>query len=200
MMRNLLIPIAVFCNSLFSFSQEVAGTEFGIDGTFWASSGAFNSGTVGVGLKYGVKLSEEIILGPSVRYQIAWANNNFTGTSGRYSIYGGGAFIHGRFAEVLFGGIEFEVLKSPYTNNGYLTNQQGNWVSTCLVGGGFSKEFNESWRLNAGIFYDILDRPNPADPTNPNPNSPLQPYVMKNNNTGVVIPVLYRIAIFFPLS
>lgn len=194
-MRILFISLLI---SFSSFSQQVEGTELGIDGTFSASFGQIRSGTFGLGIKYGFKFGENVILGPSVRYQRYWTNNTLTGTAGGFNVYGGGGFIHGRFSNLLFIGAELEFLRSPFTNNGLLTTNS-KWVGTCLLGGGFSREFNESFRLNAGIFYDILDVPNPTNPNNPNPNSPLQPYLTRKPN-GQVIPILYRIGFFFPLS
>lgn len=61
-------------------------------------------------------------------------------------------------------------------------------------------EFNEKFRLNAGVFYDVLDIPNASNIENNNPNSPLQPYIARNKVTGAVIPILYRINFFIPLD
>lgn len=198
-MNKLLILLVSFSITTASFSQGQDGTEFGIDGTFSYSSGGIKSGTVGVGLKYGFVFNKNLILGPSIRYQRRWTNNTTTGQEASYNIYGGGVFLHYRFIDYMFGGVELEFLHSPYTTYGAVSTTSSNWVGTCLVGGGFSHLFNDSWRLNAGIYYDILDKPNPTNPNNNNPNSPLQPYVLHNTN-GTVIPVLYRIAFFFPLT
>ena len=197
-MRKITLSIIAITISLFSFGQGVDGTELGIDASFYATTGQVSSGTFGIGAKYGLKFGENIILGPSFRYQRAWTNNKIQGTKGGFNIFGGGAFIHGRFNNVLFAGIEAEILRSPYTNNGFLTTNP-KWVGTCLIGAGFSREFENELRLNAGVYYDILDIPNPSNPDNPNPNSPLQPYLSKNSQ-GTVIPILYRIALFIPLT
>jgi len=197
-MKSFLVLISVLVFSINSFSQDIEGTELGIDGTFYATSGVYQSGTIGLGLKYGFVFGENLILGPSFRYQRSWTNNTLTGTSGGFNVYGGGVFIHGRFNNVLFIGMEGELLKSPYTTNGFLSTNP-KWVGTCLLGGGFSREFDAGFRLNAGVYYDILDVPNPANPSNVNPNSPLQPYVAKKEN-GTIIPILYRISLFIPLS
>lgn len=196
-MKNLLLIVLLI--KLNYSNAQTEGSEIGIDGTFSAQSGLVSSGTFGLGIKYGVKFKEYFIAGPSFRFQRYWTNNSTTGTKGGSSIYGGGGFIHARFYEYFFAGAEIELLRSPFSSGGYITTTNPKWVPVCLLGGGFSYNFNDSWRLNGGIYYDILDKPNPTDPNNPNPNSPLQPYVARNSN-GTVIPILYRIAFFFPLN
>lgn len=200
-MKRILLLLFV---SILSFEgkTQVEGTELGIDLTFSYSSSLYNTGTVGLGAKYGFLLSEEVIVGPSLRYHRTWTNNPFNTTANTtgFNIFGGGGFIHYRFANYLFLGSEIEVLKSPYTNNGFLSNTSSKWVPTFLLGGGFSGMIGDSFRLNAGVMYDVLDIPNTTDPSNPNPNSPLQPYVARNKKTGAVIPIIYRIAFFIPLS
>lgn len=198
-MKNFLLFICMTVITSFSDAQ-IEGSELGIDLTFSYSSGLYNNGTVGIGGKYGLLFNEEsIILGPSVRYHRTWTNNPFntTNASTGFNIFGGGGFIHYRFAKYLFVGTEFEVLRSPYTNNGTLSLSKPKWVPTLLLGGGFSGMIGDNFRVNAGVMYDILDIPNP--PTK-YPDSPLQPYVARNKTTGVVIPIIYRIAFFIPLS
>ena len=189
---GIVFTLTTFSNS---FSQEIDGTEIGFDVAFSASN---FGGTAGLGLKYGWKYGDYLIFGPSLRYQRSWNKNVTTGTQGGFNVYGGGAFVHARFYNVFFVGSELEILKSPYTSNGYLSTSK-NWVGTWLFGGGFSMEFEEKFRLNAGIMYDVLDIPNYTDPTNINPNSPLQPYVARNKQTGAAIPIIYRISFFIPL-
>ena len=135
------------------------GSEIGVDVAFTASS---NGGNVGLGLKYGAKFGKYIIAGPSVRYDLTWVKNQVgtgNGQNGKYSVYGGGAYIHGRFFNALFVGAEFEYLRSPYDINGFLTNLPS-WSPTLFLGGGFSMEFNEVVRLNAGIMYDVINAKN----------------------------------------
>lgn len=201
-MKRLLVTILILSNSVFSNAQ-VEGSEIGIDLMFSYSSGQYNTGTIGLGGKYGFLFNDgSIILGPSVRYHRTWTNNPFNTTNSTtgFNIYGGGGFIHYRFANFLFVGSEIEVLRSPYTNNGFLSLNNPKWVPTLLLGGGFSGMIGDSFRLNAGVMYDVLDIPSPTDPNNPNPNSPLQPYVARNKTTGVVIPIIYRIAFFIPIT
>ena len=86
------------------YTGTFQGSELGIDIGFSAST---NGGNAGLGLKYGAKLGEYVILGPSVRYDLTWIKNQVGGLNGNYSVYGGGAFIHGRFFNALFVGAEF---------------------------------------------------------------------------------------------
>lgn len=201
-MKHLIFSMILSISAFSAFSQGVQGTELGIDLTFSYTSSQYSQGTVGFGGKYGFLFGDGFIAGPSVRYQRTWTNNPYNTTSATtgFNIYGGGGFIHYRFANYMFVGSEIEILKSPYTSYGYLSNTSSKWVPTCLLGGGFSGMIGENFRLNAGVMYDILDIPNPSDPNNINPNSPLQPYVARNKKTGVVIPIIYRIAFFIPLS
>lgn len=198
-MRNFILTISTLFLVYNTQSQELEGTEFGVDVTFYASSSQVSGGNFGLGLKYGFEFGDYFIVGPSVRYQRVWTNNTLTGTKGGANVYGGGVFAHARLYNYLFLGTEIEFLRSPYNTSGQLTSTAKSWVGTCLIGGGFSREFNEKIRLNAGIYYDILDIPNPSNPNNVNPNSPLRPYLVKNAN-GTIVPILYRISFFFPLT
>lgn len=182
-MKSLLLIIGITLSSL-SFAQT-EGTDLGIDGYFGASN---LGGSFGVGLKYGWKFKENFIAGPSVRYNYAWSKNPTSGLSGNYSVYGGGAFIHARMQNILFAGVEYEALRTPTAY--FYTANQIKWISTLFVGGGFSREFNESWRLNLGIMYDVIN--NPASPF-------FNSYIIRREN-GTRVPVIYRLAFFFPIS
>lgn len=189
------ILLISFCSLLAmnGMSQENEGSEIGID---LIASASNLGGTVGGGLKYGVKFGQYFIAGPSVRYQRTWNKNNYTGTQGGFNVYGGGGFLHARFYNALFLGTEFEVLSSPYTSNGFYDPTGNSWVPTLFVGGGFSMEFNEAVRLNVGIMYDVINKA----------NSPFRNtyFVQKKDAaTGAVagyLPIIYRIAFFFPLN
>ena len=168
------------------------GSEIGADIAFSAGS---NGGKVGLGLKYGAKFGKYIIAGPSVRYDLTWIKTQIgteNGQNGKYNIYGGGAYIHGRFYNALFVGAEFEYLRSPFTETGALSTTP-TWVPTLFLGGGFSMEFKEKIRLNAGIMYDVI-------------NSKKSPFrnsykrISAADGTPRFIPIIYRIAIFIPLG
>ena len=187
-MKHLLTGIMCVLVMNTSFSQEIEGTEFGVDGYLGISN---LGGSFSVGAKYGLKFQENFIAGPSVRVQRNWSKNDFTGVSGSYTIYGVGAFGHARFGNVLFAGAEFELMRSPFatsTGTGYSTGPV--WTPVLFLGGGYSQEFNESFRINAGVMYDVLDRP----------NSPFrQGYFMRKQN-GALNPLIYRISFIFVLS
>ncbi len=177
-----------------SFSQNfsMSGSEIGFDLAFSAST---NGGNAGIGLKYGLNLGENLIVGPSVRYERTWVKNNVTGFNGGYNVFGGGAFVHARFYDALFLAVEYEILKSPFTTNGFLTGINSSWANTLFIGGGFSKEFNESFRINASLLYDVID----AD------NSPFKrSYSISqkdaNGNIVKILPIIFRLAFFIPIS
>lgn len=163
-------------------AAPVSTMEVGLDGYFSATN---FGGSFGLGVKFGYKLNENVILGPSIRFQRSW--QNYYSDKFGYTIYGGGAWIHGRFANYLFAGAELEFLNTP-NDFIFITNQK-TWVPTFFVGGGFSREFNKAVRINAGIFYDVIN----------NASSPFRfSYVMRKQN-GTLIPLIYRIGFFFPL-
>jgi len=162
--------------------------EIGVDLNFSASN---FGGTGGIGLKLGFVKEERFIFGPSIRYQHSWSkgigvNGSTTGVNTSFSVYGAGGFIHARLANYFFVGAEAEVLSTPF-QNGYIAPNRV-WAPVLLIGGGFSRAFSSNFRLNAGIMYDVIN----------NANSPFrQGYFMKRSN-GTYIPVMYRIAFFFP--
>ena len=166
------------------------GSEIGVDLAFSAST---FGGNFGLGLKYGLKFGEYIIAGPSVRYERVWFKNALVGVDGNANVFGGGAFVHARFFNTLFLGAEYEHLKSPYNPNGFLNNQSS-WAPTLFVGGGFSMSFNERIRLNAGIMYDLINAEN-----SPFRNSYSFTVKDQNGNIQRYLPIIYRIAFFFPL-
>lgn len=202
-MKQFLLFCLLILGSNFGFSQEdtelylkeeeettekefTPYNEIGADVHFSAST---VGGTGGIGLKFGVVRNKYLSFGPSARYNYSFYKN--FGLTGSYSVYGGGAFIHGRFFNYLFAGLEFELLSNPFSNTNGIIAPKRVWVPTALLGFGFSHVFGEeqNFRLNAGIMYDVIN----------NPNSPFRPgYFMKKEN-GTLIPLIYRIAFFFKL-
>jgi hypothetical protein len=186
-MRRIFFYISLF-SSLTASSQSIEGVELGFDGFVGFSN---IGGSVGIGPKVGFVLNENLIVGPTFRLQRSWSSN--VGTPFGYSIYGGGVFAHARYGNVLFGGAEIEMLKSPI--NYTIINPSKSWVPSLFICGGFSKEFNSIVRINAGIYYDVINHV----------NSPFrQAYFMKvTNEFGQVvkiIPLIYRISFYFPLG
>lgn len=187
-MKRTILCLLVSVTSWLNAQKNIEGIEIGFDGFFSAST---VGGSYGIGPKLGFRMNENLILGPSFRFQRSWSNN-VNGNFG-YNIYGGGGFLHGRYGNVLFGGFEFEMLKSPI--NYTVINPTRNWVPTLFICGGFSKEFNEIARLNVGLYYDVINHV----------NSPFrQAYFMKvTNQAGQVVkyvPLIYRISFYFPIS
>ena len=175
---------------LYANSQALHSLEVGLDGFFGTST---LGGSFGFGPKIGLVLNENLVIGPSFRYQRTWSQP--AGFTQRFNAnnYGGGIFLHGRFNNILYGGFEAEVFK----NNGFIDTSATfkKIVPTLFICAGFSKEFNEKLRLNVGIYYDVIN----------SLNSPFRSgYVMsiKNAQTGTIqkfIPMIYRISIFVPI-
>ncbi|ASS49043.1 MAG: hypothetical protein A3D31_05070 [Candidatus Fluviicola riflensis] len=203
-MKTLFYTLFVVLLSFPAFSQDeeeeyveeeeteeeipASSRELGADLNFSASN---FGGTGGLGLKLGFIIKEQFIGGPSIRFQQSWSNglglNGAQGVKSSFAVYGAGGFIHARLLNYFFVGAEVELLSTPF-QNGYLMAQRI-WVPTALVGGGFSRAFSPNFRLNAGIMYDVINHV----------NSPFrQGYFMKRAN-GTYIPVMYRIAFFFPI-
>lgn len=169
-----------------SFAQQIEGTEFGIDGFVGAST---NGGSFSVGAKYGMKFKENFIAGPSLRLQRNWSNNVVSGIKNAYNVFGVGGFVHGRFANVLFAGAEFELMRTPFGTQFTVANGPS-WSPSLFLGGGYSQEFNESFRINAGIMYDVINHK----------NSPFRQGYFMRNAQGAFLPLIYRITFFFVLS
>lgn len=167
--------------------------EIAVDGYFSIGN---QGGNFSAGLKLGALKKEEdskLVIGPSVRWMRVWSKNfgnAFQPVS--YNIVGVGAFMHYRVIDGLFVGAEFETLKSPlnYVN---LTPQRS-WIPTLFLGGGYSKAFDDRFRINIGIFYDVINHL----------NSPYRPSYLTRKTTangqpGALIPILYRLQLVIPL-
>jgi hypothetical protein len=173
------------------FAQEEEGNltqypqEIGVDGYFSVGN---LGGTFTLGLKYGFKFGEEdmFIAGPALRIQRSWSNQN--GVKYNYNILGLGGFFHARFYNVLFAGMELEVMNAPTIYNINFPNKK--LTPTCFVGGGYSQQFDTGFRFNLGVFYDDIN----------NPFSPFRPYYIARQENGVLIPIMYRMALFFPIG
>lgn len=188
-----VVFLLTFVPSIFSQVEEgkPVRPEIGVEGFLGAST---LGGSYSLGLKYGFKVNENFIFGPSLRLLKNWTSNT-NSQNYSYSIYGLGGFAHVRYGNMVFGGVELELFRTPVNLSGYYTGTK-NTASTLFIGGGFSREFKEIVRVNAGVFYDAFNHLN-----SPFRNS----YMMKKASptTGQIagyIPVIYRITFFFPIG
>jgi hypothetical protein len=192
-MKKFVFCFFVLLSSL-SYGQNITGTELGFDGFF----GASNLGSsFGIGPKFGMLFGENLVVGPSFRLQ--QTNTNFLGVNTTLKIYGGGIFAHGRFVGTvkthLYGGAEFEMLRSPYN---FITFQQlttNRWAPTLFVTAGAKIDIAKSVALTAGIYYDVIN-------ANNSPFRSAYAIKIKNEQGQVVqiLPIIYRLSIIFTLS
>ncbi|MDG0973559.1 MAG: hypothetical protein P8O07_05315 [Crocinitomicaceae bacterium] len=172
--------------------------EIGVEIT--AASGSNLGGSVGGSLKFAIVEEETLAYGPSLRYQYLWSNNTFTGLNANASLFGGGGFLHYRFLEWFFVGSEIEVLSNPFP----VINPDKRWSLTAFFGGGVHHNFD--WvKLNVGLLYDIADAL--RDPLINNPSPLRTSYFIQRKNpqpgsgpNGAYLPIIYRIAFFFPIG
>lgn len=177
-------------------SAQTYHSEIGVE--IQAANFSNLGGTIGGALKWAFVEEEALAIGPSFRFQYLYSKNTYLGTSGSAFVFGGGGFLHYRFLDWFFLGTELEVLKNPY--NFKFPDKE--WRLTALVGGGISKDLGFV-RLNVGILYDLVDGLN--DPLSSDPSPLSGDYFLRisnptNPNAGKYIPMIYRIAFFFPLS
>lgn len=187
--------LVFFFTSLFGFSQSYH-SEIGVE--IQAANFSNKGGTIGGAIKWAFVEEEALAFGPSFRYQYLYSQNTYIGTSNSSFVLGGGGFLHYRFLEWFFLGTEVEILKNPYR----YVQPEKNWKLTAFVGGGISKDFGPV-RLNVGILYDVVDAVTDPLTTNPSPLSGdyfLQVKNPSNPSVGKYIPLIYRIAFFFPLN
>ncbi len=180
-MKKLLALVLIFFAS-FGAKAQLEGMELGLDGSFWASSWGGNGN---IGLKYGFQLNEVFVIGPSFRYQRWWNSHPQFATKSSANIFGAGAYVHARFMNWLFLGLEFEYLQSP--TQYYVEGKKRGWVPVLFAAGGLSRSFKDKWRVNLGMNYDFI-------------NSPYTPFAesyMITRKNGSRIPLMYRVALFY---
>ena len=193
-MKNFFQLIFVLCLFSTHAQTEFDGSEIGIE--IFAARAGTNGGTMGAGLKYAAILNENFAVGPSFRFHRTWSffdQNLVAGSPSSASIYGGGFFAHARYKDALFGGIEFELIKTPF-NFSQTVEEFKPWIATLFIGGGFSKLYNKV-RINLGIFYDVVNAE----------NSPFRPnYAIRikdsEGGTQRILPIIYRVNFFFPIG
>lgn len=184
----------LFIISLFGFSQMHAqlayqGAEMGLEPYIGFSN---LGGSAGGELKYAARLSENLLVGPSFRLQRNWSNN--LGVQSNMTTWGGGVFAHYRYQEIIFGGLEFQYLNSPFSFVNPLEVVKP-WSPNLMVGGGFYLKLSDKIRLNAALFYDVINAPNSPFRSSYN-------FKIKNEYGQVVriLPIIYRITFFIPID
>ncbi len=188
-MKNSLL-ILMLLVTLQSFSQvSYDGQEIGVEGY---AGGSNLGGAFGFELKHASILNKYIVVGPSFRYQRVWSNNYNVKTN--INVWGGGVFAHYRIQNKLFVGTEFQMLRSPYNFVSYASNTK-KWAASLMLGGGFYLKLGEKVRLNAALFYDVINAENSPFRTS---------YFFKvKNQAGQIVrtlPIIYRVTFFIPIG
>jgi hypothetical protein len=193
-MKKFLFVFLFFIVYDITSQTVITSQELGVEGYFGASN---QSGSFGIGPKFGFVLNENIAIGPSFRIQRNWSN--LLGNSFSQTVYGGGAFAHIRYKSngksTVFGAVEFEYLKSPFVDINFQNVTAKKWAPTLFIGGGFLVRVNSVIGINAGILYDVIN----AD------NSPFRSsyFFKQKNQAGVVTkiyPLIYRLTFLFKLK
>ena len=188
-MKKIILLFAFIIASHANAQLSYMGSELGLEPYIGFSN---LGGAVGGELKFAARLSDNLLVGPSFRVQRTWSNN--LGVQSHMTTWGGGVFAHYRYQELVFGGIEFQYLKSPYSfvNPNTLVRP---WSPTLMVGGGFYLKLTDKLRLNAALFYDVINAQN-------SPFRSSYSFKIKNEFGQVVriLPIIYRITFFIPLD
>ena len=192
--------IAFFSLFLITSSTLFSQKEYEIGVEITAASASNLGGSVGGSLKFAIVEDEALAYGPSIRYQYLWSNNTLTGLNANASLFGGGGFLHYRFMEWFFVGSEIEVLKNPFP----VIDPDKKWSLTAFFGGGLHRDFD--WvKLNVGLLFDAADAL--RDPLKSNPSPLRTSYFIQRKNpnpgsgpNGAYLPIIYRIAFFFPIG
>jgi hypothetical protein len=188
-MKNLVFLIALLFAGKSIAQLQYLGSELGLEPYIGFSN---LGGAVGGELKYAARLSENLLVGPSFRLQRNWSNN--LGAQSNMTTWGGGVFAHYRYQELIFGGVEFQYLKSPYSFVNPLQVVKP-WSPTLMVGGGFYLKLSDKIRLNAALFYDVINAVN-------SPFRSSYTFKVKNEFGQVVriLPIIYRLTFFIPID
>jgi hypothetical protein len=191
---KILVALVFLLSTLWTMGQgkNIEGFEVGFDGSVGTSN---LGGSFGIGPKFGFLMNENLILGPTLRFQRSWATPLYTNSGYSYNNFGGGFFLHARYKNTIYGGFEAEFLRNK---NVYIDTSATfkKIVPTLFVCGGFSREFGGFVRLNVGIYYDLINSLN-----SPFRNSYI--LTVKDPQTGAIVkrlPMIYRISFFFPIG
>lgn len=188
-MKNIILFFAFIIASHANAQLSYMGSELGLEPYIGFSN---LGGAVGGELKFAARLSDNLLVGPSFRVQRTWSNN--LGIQSQMTTWGGGVFAHYRYQELVFGGVEFQYLKSPFSfvNPNAVVRP---WSPTLMVGGGFYLKLTDKLRLNAALFYDVINAQN-------SPFRSSYTFKVKNEFGQVVriLPIIYRLTFFIPLD
>ena len=188
-MKNIILFFAFIIASHANAQLSYMGSELGLEPYIGFSN---LGGAVGGELKFAARLSDNLLVGPSFRVQRTWSNN--LGIQSQMTTWGGGVFAHYRYQELVFGGVEFQCLKSPFSfvNPNAVVRP---WSPTLMVGGGFYLKLTDKLRLNAALFYDVINAQN-------SPFRSSYSFKVKNEFGQVVriLPIIYRLTFFIPLD
>ncbi|MEN9700101.1 MAG: hypothetical protein RLZZ301_1299 [Bacteroidota bacterium] len=188
-MKSILFYVLILVAFRSNAQLQYQGGEIGIEPYVGFST---LGGAVGGELKYAARLSENLLVGPSFRLMRNWSNN--LGVEAHQTNWGGGAFAHYRYQERVFLGAEFQLLKSPYS---YVNPTQlvKPWSPTLFLGGGFYLKLSDHLRLNAALFYDVINAAN-------SPFRSTYTFKIKNEYGQVVriLPIIYRLTFFIPIG
>jgi len=214
--ERMKLKITLLILTFFSFTAFSQERHIELGAEIQAASFSDFGGSFGGSLKFGFVEDNALAYGPSFRFQYVFSKNTVTGAGGDSFIYGGGGFLHYRFLEWFFLGTEIELLKNPFKNPE--AEPDRDWKVTAFIGGGISRDFGFV-RLNVGLLYDVVDALRDPYTTNPsplrgdyfiqkkNPQNPQNSQTSQTSQTsqkqyisGGYIPLIYRIAFFFPLN
>ncbi|MFN5911492.1 MAG: hypothetical protein ACK45H_09170 [Bacteroidota bacterium] len=189
---KVLLPVLLAISTVtLAQKRSFEAFELGFDGSFNASS---IGGVFEIGPKFGFVRHENLVFGPTLRYQRAWSQPFYSNESFSFNNLGGGFFVHGRYKNTIFGGLEAEIIRN---RNVFIDTSAvfKKIVPTVFICAGFSREFKGIVRLNAGIYYDIINSLN-------SPFRSSYKITIKDPTTGQIVnrvPLIYRISFFFPI-
>lgn len=155
------------------------GGDFGL--FFRGTSGYF-----GIGPKVGYQVTNWFNPGISFRYSYAYALLT-NGQVFQNHTYGTGAFLHFRFFDKLFAGIEYEILNVLKWDS----FSERTWANVLFLGAGYSQRLGGVGFMNVMLQYDVIN----------DPNSPFRTsYIIGNPVTGQLIPLRFQVGFTFFLG
>lgn len=178
-MKKLITLICITFASL-SFTQQ-GSKEIGVDLNFWSGT---NGGSVNVAPRFGYEVIDNLVVGPSIRLISHWSS--LYGVKYSTTTFGFGGYAHYRFLDWFYAGADVE-LYFPNYNYKIGATKMKSVAPAMILNAGLSRKIGDSFRINAGINYDVIN----------DVNSPLRPSYIAKTNKGVRIPLFYRVAFIF---